>query len=146
MFFSVPSEADSRYMSESNHPGPIVDMTSSDMTLGINARLARLLTAAVDRSGKSRREVARAAGMNKDTFLRILRGDKAVTLDSFTAEILAAVEPASMVGGRTSDFGAIPRPLHVETDYSFGGSMDAGVDGPAVVNSICDGNESEILQ
>lgn len=59
-------------------------------------------------------------------------GDKAVTLDSFTAEILAAVEPASMVGGRASDFGAIPRSLHVETDYSFGGSMDAGVDGPAV--------------
>ncbi|OYU37388.1 MAG: transcriptional regulator [Novosphingobium sp. PASSN1] len=56
-------------------------MTCSAQTLGINARLARLLTAAVDRSGKSRREVARAASMNKDTFLRILRGDKAVTLD-----------------------------------------------------------------
>ena len=48
---------------------------------GINARLARLLTAAVDRSGKSRREIARIADMNKDTFLRILRGEKALTLD-----------------------------------------------------------------
>ena len=81
MFFFVPSKTDSRYMSESNQLGPIVDMTCSAQTLGINARLARLLTAAVDRSGKSRRKVARAAGMNKDTFLRLLRGEKAVTLD-----------------------------------------------------------------
>jgi hypothetical protein len=94
MFFSVPSEADSRYMSESNHPGPIVDMTCSDMTLGINARLARLLTAAVDRSGKSRREVARAAAMNKDTFLRVLRGEKAVTIEE-AARVLDACGLAS---------------------------------------------------
>lgn len=81
-------------MSESNHPGPIVDMTSSDMTLGINARLARLLTAAVDRSGKSRREVARAAAMNKDTFLRALRGEKAVTIEE-AARVLDACGLAS---------------------------------------------------
>ncbi|MBU6396351.1 MAG: transcriptional regulator [Sphingomonadales bacterium] len=56
-------------------------MTCSAHTLGINARLARLLTVAVDRSGRSRREVARGAGMNKDTFLRVLRGEKAITLD-----------------------------------------------------------------
>ncbi|MBU6392935.1 MAG: transcriptional regulator [Sphingomonadales bacterium] len=56
-------------------------MTSTDQISAINARLARLLTAAVDRSGKSRREIARSAGMNKDTFLRILRGEKAISLD-----------------------------------------------------------------
>lgn len=56
-------------------------MTSTDQISAINARLARLLTAAVDRSGKSRREIARAADMNKDTFLRILRGEKAISLD-----------------------------------------------------------------
>lgn len=56
-------------------------MTSTDQISAINARLARLLTAAVDRSGKSRREIARNADMNKDTFLRILRGEKAISLD-----------------------------------------------------------------
>lgn len=45
------------------------------------ASVPALLTAAVDRSGKSRREIARAARMNKDTFLRALRGERAVTLD-----------------------------------------------------------------
>lgn len=59
-------------------------------------------------------------------------GPGVVTLDSFTAEILAAVEPASMVGGKQPDFAVFPRDLHVETDYSFGGSMDSGVDAPAV--------------
>lgn len=56
-------------------------MISTDQISAINARLARLLTAAVDRSGKSRREIARSADMNKDTFLRILRGEKAISLD-----------------------------------------------------------------
>jgi hypothetical protein len=59
-------------------------------------------------------------------------GPSAVMLDSFTAEILAAVEPASLVGGKQSDFAVFPRDLHIETDYSFGGSMDSGVDAPAV--------------
>ena len=59
-------------------------------------------------------------------------GERAVVLDSFTAEILAAVEPASMVGGKASDFAGFPRSMHVETDYSFGGSMDTGVDAPGV--------------
>ncbi len=59
-------------------------------------------------------------------------GDATITLDSFTAEILAAVEPASLVGGRQADFAVFPRSMHVETDYSFGGSMDSGVDAPAV--------------
>jgi len=58
-----------------------MDMPCAAHPSAINARLARLLTAAVDRSGKSRREIARDAGMNKDTFLRALRGARAITLD-----------------------------------------------------------------
>jgi hypothetical protein len=48
-------------------------------TSAINARLARLLTAAVDRSGKiAPRNRSAAQGMNKDTFLqRSLRGTRA---------------------------------------------------------------------
>lgn len=59
-------------------------------------------------------------------------GEKPVVLDAFAAEILGAVEPAAMVGGKVADFTVFPRNLHVETDYSFGGSMDWGVDAPAV--------------
>jgi hypothetical protein len=59
-------------------------------------------------------------------------GPDPVTLDAFTAEILACVEPASMVGGKASDYTVFPRSLHVETDFAFGGSMDSGVDAPAV--------------
>jgi hypothetical protein len=55
-----------------------------------------------------------------------------ITLDAFTAETLACVEPASMVGGKAADYSVYPRSLHVETDFSFGGSMDSGVDAPAV--------------
>ena len=44
-----------------------------------------------------------------------------ITVDSFTSELLACVEPASFVGGEPERF---PTPnLHVETDYSFGGGM-----------------------
>jgi antitoxin HigA-1 len=64
-------------------------MIGSDENTGINARLARLLTAAVDRSGKSRREIARIIAMNKDTFLRVLRGEKPITLEE-AARILNA--------------------------------------------------------
>lgn len=46
----------------------------------INDRLARVLTAATDRSGRSHREVARRAGLNKDTFQRLLRGEKPLTI------------------------------------------------------------------
>lgn len=69
-------------------------MTSTDQISAINARLARLLTAAVDRSGKSRREVARSADMNKDTFLRILRGEKAISLED-AMRVLEATSLAS---------------------------------------------------
>ncbi|WP_226018699.1 transcriptional regulator [Novosphingobium sp. FKTRR1] len=69
-------------------------MTSTDQISAINARLARLLTAAADRSGKSRREIARSADMNKDTFLRILRGEKAISLDD-AMRVLEATGMAS---------------------------------------------------
>lgn len=55
-------------------------------------------------------------------------GSTPLTIDSFNAEILAAVEPGSMVGGTSNDFNALPRMIQVETDFSFGGSMDSGLD------------------
>jgi hypothetical protein len=59
-------------------------------------------------------------------------GKAAITVDSFAAEILAVVEPASMVGGKMADFASYPRSMHIETDFSFGGGMDNGVDAPGV--------------
>ncbi len=57
-------------------------------------------------------------------------GATAVVLDRFNAEILAAVEPASMVGGKQSDFAVFQRSMHVETDYAMGGGMDSALDSP----------------
>ncbi len=57
-------------------------------------------------------------------------GPGPVRIDRFKAEILASVEPASYVEGRTERFVTVPRSMHVETDYSFGGSMESGVEGP----------------
>ena len=49
--------------------------------------------------------------------------DEPITIDRFTSELLAAVEPGSFVGGDTRQ---MPTPnLHIETDYSFGGGMAA---------------------
>ncbi len=46
-----------------------------------------------------------------------------IQIERFTSELLAAVEPASYVGGAAE---RMPTPnLHVETDYSFGGGMAA---------------------
>ena len=47
-----------------------------------------------------------------------------VRIDSFTSEILAAVEGGSFVGGDPSRF-LLPN-IHVETDYAFGGGMQSG--------------------
>lgn len=58
------------------------------------------------------------------------QGHKALVLNSFRSEILAAVEPASMVEGKPEGFVVHPRSIQVETDYSFGGSMESGVSGP----------------
>ncbi len=60
----------------------------------------------------------------------INRGPTAIVLDRFNAEILATVEPASMVGGTTADFAGFQRSMHVETDYAMGGGMDSGLDSP----------------
>lgn len=58
------------------------------------------------------------------------RGPKPVTLDSFRSEILACVEPASLVEGRPENYLVYPRSIHVESEYAFGGSMESGVIGP----------------
>lgn len=44
-------------------------------------QLARILTEAVNGSGKARRDIARASGLHKDAFLRALRGTRGVTPD-----------------------------------------------------------------
>ncbi len=59
-------------------------------------------------------------------------GSSPITIDSFKAEILAAIEPASLVEGKPEDFSVFPRSLHVETDFAFGGSMNSGSDAPGV--------------
>ncbi len=48
---------------------------------GPNQRLARILEAAVDKSGRPRRDIAREVGLNKATFLRALRGERPISLD-----------------------------------------------------------------
>ena len=53
-------------------------------------------------------------------------------LNSFRSEVLAWVEPASMVGGKIEDFASYPRSLHVESEYAFGGSMDSSSSNPGV--------------
>ncbi|PEQ10356.1 hypothetical protein B2G71_22765 [Novosphingobium sp. PC22D] len=56
---------------------------------GANGRLAKLLALAVDRSRRSRREIAREVDMNKATFLKALRGERPISLDE-AGQILAA--------------------------------------------------------
>jgi hypothetical protein len=59
-------------------------------------------------------------------------GAAALRLDAFAAELLAVVETGSTVGG-DPDFGYRDhRVLHVETDYAFGGAMEANADNPSV--------------
>ncbi len=60
------------------------------------------------------------------------RGARAVRLDRFSAELLAVVETGSTVGGVPDQGHRDFRALHVETDYAFGGAMDAGGDNPSV--------------
>ena len=59
-------------------------------------------------------------------------GAAPITLDAFRSEILAWVEPVSMVGGSREDFAAAPRSIHVESEYAFGGSMDSASSAPGV--------------
>jgi hypothetical protein len=56
----------------------------------------------------------------------------AVTLNSFIAEQLAAVEPESIVDGTSANFRGAYRSLEVFSDYAFGGNMTANADAPAV--------------
>ncbi|MHC4908808.1 MAG: hypothetical protein ACYTF9_03705 [Planctomycetota bacterium] len=49
--------------------------------------------------------------------------DRIITIDAFRSEILAIVEYASFVGGDPRSFDTPP--IHVETDYAFGGGMQA---------------------
>lgn len=63
-----------------------------------------------------------------------LRNDSsnAVTLNSFTVEQLAFVEPESIVDGPAANFRASYRMLDAFSDYAFGGNMSAGADAPAI--------------
>jgi hypothetical protein len=51
-------------------------------------------------------------------------GPDPITLDGFTSELLAAVEPNSFVGGDPARF-ETPN-IYVESDYAMGGSMQSG--------------------
>jgi len=57
---------------------------------------------------------------------------KAVTLNSFTVEQLAFVEPESIVDGSAVNFQGSYRALDAFSDYSFGGNMSAAADAPAI--------------
>lgn len=57
---------------------------------------------------------------------------RTVTLNSFSAETLAVVEPESIVDGATTNFRGTYRNLEVFSDYAFGGNMTANADAPAV--------------
>jgi hypothetical protein len=61
------------------------------------------------------------------------RGDAAVMLDSFIAEILAVADRTPLTEANASLSVIDPlQPLHVETDYAFGGYMRPNFDNPAV--------------
>lgn len=59
-------------------------------------------------------------------------GAAAVRLEAFAAELLALTETGSTVGGDPDVGHRDQRALHVETDYAFGGAMEAVADNPSV--------------
>lgn len=59
-------------------------------------------------------------------------GEEPVRLDAFAAEVLALTETGSTVGGDPDVGHRDLRALHVETDYAFGGAMEATADNPSV--------------
>lgn len=60
-------------------------------------RLTRVLCCAVDNSGRSRRDIARDAGFHKDTFLRLLKGARPLTIDEAHRILNACGVPAPAV-------------------------------------------------
>jgi transcriptional regulator with XRE-family HTH domain len=65
----------------------------TQITLQPHARMTLLLAQAVANSGRSRRDVARGAGMHKDLLARTLNGTRGPTIDEALA-ILRAVDLA----------------------------------------------------
>ena len=59
-------------------------------------------------------------------------GEQALRLDGFEVERLAMSETGSTVGGDPDVGHRDLRALHVETDYAFGGAMEATADNPSV--------------
>lgn len=70
--------------------------------------------------------------------------EKQVRVDGFKAEILAMVEPASLVGGGEGAFAEFGRQIHVETDYAFGGAMDTSIDSPGVAWKVDPKYETQV--
>lgn len=58
--------------------------------------------------------------------------DQPVRLDSLLVEVLAVVEPESIVDGSTNNFRGTFRSLEAFSDYAFGGNMNAAADAPAI--------------
>ena len=57
---------------------------------------------------------------------------KPIMLNSMAVELLAFVEPESIVDGPSSNFRSDYRMLDAFSDYSFGGNMSADADAPAI--------------
>lgn len=70
-----------------------------------NERLARTLAHAVEHAGKPRHRIASAAGMHRETLLRVTRGERPIGLDEASRVLLAcgAFPKATMVLALTGE-------------------------------------------
>jgi antitoxin HigA-1 len=75
-------------------------MTMLDHSSGArdaNARLAWTLARAVEGSARPRYEIARSAGLHKETLLRTLRGEKPISIGQAASILRACEVPANVV-------------------------------------------------
>lgn len=88
-----------------------IDSIQSDRSPDeLQARIVRLLVRAVEASGKSTSEIARVAGMKRDSLRRSLTGRRDVTL----GEALAILEASGLAGEQTLLF-----VLLVDEEFAF---------------------------
>ena len=64
-----------------------------------DASLAHVLTHAIETSDKPRHQIAREMGMHRETLLRVMRGDRTVSLDEAARvfELCGACPRASLI-------------------------------------------------
>jgi DNA-binding phage protein len=79
MFFSISYTLPARYAVESTATTVLeAYVQEPDQS---NASLARTLTFAVEKAGKPRHQIARDVGINRETLLRVMRGERAIGVD-----------------------------------------------------------------